>query len=158
MRIYTLEKAGLQSDNDGNVLMNITEQIVLTDDTLKKYPYYVSKAEEMRPDLVVQGMFGNTEYIDEIMTINNIVDSWSLTEGTLLWYCDVENLNNIRKSPKTETSIDIISKLVDPNSERKIDYNRETGEGVFPSIKPTTLKQISVDTTNNTIKVINRLK
>lgn len=158
MRIYTLENAELQSDKDGNPLMNITEQIVLTNDALKKYPYFVSKSEEMRPDLVVQGMYGNTDYIDEIMTINNIVDSWSLTEGTLIWYCDENDLNNIRKSPQTETTKNIISKLVDPNSERKIDYNRETGDGVSPSIKPTNLKQISVDPVNNTIKVINRLK
>jgi len=158
MNIYTLENAGIQSDKDGNPLMNITQQIVISDDTLKKYPYLVNKMEEMRPDLIVQGMYGNTGYIDEIMTLNNIVDSWSLTEGTLLWYCDPDDLDKIRKKPQTETADDIINKLVDPNSERKVDYNRETGEGLSPTVKPSNLKQISIDPANNTIKVINRLK
>lgn len=158
MKIYTLENAGYKTDSMGHVLMNITEQLVVSNELLKKYPYFVSRMEEMRPDLIVQGMYGNTDYIDEIMTINNIIDSWSLKEGTLLWYCDVDDLDKIRKNPQIETTNEIIDRLVDPSSERKIDYNRETGEGVSPSIKPSNLKQISVDPSNNTIKVINRLK
>ena len=156
--IYTLENGSIQLDNMGNPITNIITPLVITNDNLTLYPFFVTQAEEMRPDLVLAQMYGNGKYIDEIMTLNNIVDSFSLSDGTLLWYPDPTDIDKLQKAPVTQTNDEIINLLVDPNSERKIDYNRETGENLSPSTKPSTLKQISVDTNNNTIKIINRLK
>jgi hypothetical protein len=158
MKIYTLENSNIQIDREGNPITNIITPIVVTSDDLVLYPYPVSRAEEMRPDMILNGMYGNTENLDEIMTLNNIVDSWSIREGDILWYPDPSDLDKIRREPVTQTEEEIINQLVDPNSERKVDFNRETGENTIPTVKPTTMQQISVDTTNNTIKIINRLK
>jgi hypothetical protein len=156
--MYTLENGSIQIDNMGNPLTNIITPLVITSDNLTLYPFFVTQVDEMRPDSVLTAMYGNSRYIDEIMTLNNIVDSFSLTDGTLLWYPDPIDIDKLQKAPVTQTNDEIINLLVDPNSERRVDYNRETGENLTPSTKPSTLKQISVDTINSTIKIINRLK
>ena len=156
--IYTLEKGVIQIDAEGNPITNIITPLVITLDGLNLFPYIVSIAEEMRPDIILRGMYGNSDNIDEIMTLNNIIDSWSLSEGSVLWYPDPSDLDKLRKSQAAQTNQEIINQLVDPNSERKIDFNRETGENMAPSIKPSTMKQITVDTVNNTIKITNKLK
>jgi len=156
--IYTLENANIQIDSDGNPITDIVTPLVLTSDNIIVYPFIVTSVEEMRPDLVLRGMYGNGQYLDEIMTLNNIVDSFSLVAGTILWYPDPTDLDKLRKEPVTQTNEEIINLLVDPNSEQKIDFNRETGTNLPPSVKPTTMRQISVDTVNNTISITNRLK
>lgn len=157
-KIYTLENGTIQIDSEGNPITNIITPLVITSDNLVLYPYIITKETEMRPDLILRAMYGNSDNIDEIMTLNNIIDSWSLQEGEILVYPDPDDLDKLRKQPTAQTNEEIINQLVDPNSERKIDYNRETGENMAPSIKPSTMKQISVDTVNNTIKITNRLK
>lgn len=156
--IYTLENGNIQIDSDGNPITNIISPLVITSDNLTLYPYFVSSQEQMRPDLVLRGMYGDSKNIDEIMTLNNIIDAFSLQDGTLLWYPDPSDLDKLRKEPVIQSDEEIINQLVDPNSERKIDINRETGDNLSPSIKPSTMKQISVDTINNTIKITNKLK
>lgn len=157
-QIYTLENGNIVLDDMGNPITNIITPLVITNDNLTLYPFFVTQVEEMRPDLVLTQMYGNSRYIDEIMTLNNVIDSFSLSDGTLLWYPDSTDIDKLQKTPVNQTDEEIINQLVDPNSERKIDYNRETGENLTPSAKPSTLKQINVDTVNNTIKIINRLK
>lgn len=157
--IYTLENGNIQLDEDGNSITNIISPLVNTSDDLMVYPYIVSKPEEMRIDLILSGMYGEgSNYIDEIVTLNNIIDPMALIEGTILWYPDSTDLDKIRKAPITETDEEIIDRLVDPNSERKIDYNRESGMNLTPTIMPINMKQIDVDTKNNIIKINNKLK
>lgn len=158
MYIYTLENTTTMLSKDGFVISNITTPLIVTVEGLILYPYYVQPVEEMRPDLVVQGMYGNTNFIDEIMTLNNIIDSWSLTQGTLLWYPSVDDLDKMRREQVVQTQEEIINQLINPNSEKRIDFNRDTGEGTIPTVKPTGMKQISVDTKNNVVKITNRLK
>jgi hypothetical protein len=157
--IYTLENGNIELDEERNSITNIIAPLVNMSDDLIVYPYIVSKQEEMRIDLILSGMYGeNNNYIDEILTLNNIIDPLSLVEGTILWYPDSTDLEKIRKSPIIETDEDIINRLIDPNSERKIDYNRETGMNLTPTIMPSNMKQIDVDTKNNIIKINNKLK
>ena len=156
--IYTLENGNIQIDSDGNPITNIVTPLVITSDNIVLYPFIVTSVEEMRPDLVLRGMYGNGQYYDEIMTLNNIIDSFSLTEGTILWYPDPTDVDKLIKQQASQTNEEIINQLVDPNSEQKIDFNRETGVNLSPTIKPTTMKQITVDTVNNTISITNKLK
>ena len=156
--IYTLENGNIQIDSDGNPITNIVTPLVITSDNIVLYPFIVTSVEEMRPDLVLRGLYGNGQYYDEIMTLNNIIDSFSLTEGTILWYPDPTDVDKLIKQQASQTNEEIINQLVDPNSEQKIDFNRETGVNLSPTIKPTTMKQITVDTVNNTISITNKLK
>ena len=156
--LYTLENATIQIDKDGNPISNIINPIVITRDDITLYPHIVTIQEEMRPDLVTWSIYGQKGYIDEIMTLNNIVDVFSINQGDVIWFCDENDMPKLQVAQGTKTNEDIINSLIDPNSERKIDYNRETGENLLPSIKPTNLKQVQVDSNNNTITITNKLK
>jgi len=71
---------------------------------------------------------------------------------------DEDDISKLKKAQSTQTDDEIIDSLVDPDSERKLDYNRETGMNLLPSVKPSKMKQIDVNAENNTITVINKLK
>lgn len=156
--LYTLENATVQIDYQGNPISNIINPLVISRDDIYLYPHPVTVEEEMRPDLILWSIYGQNGYVDEIMTLNNIVDTLSIRQGDIIWFCDENDIPKLRIIQNSQTDEEIINALVDPNSERKIDFNRETGQNLLPSVKPANLKQISVDSNNNTIKIINRLK
>lgn len=156
--LYTLENGTIQMDSYGNPITDIIKPIVITRDDITVYPHIVTIEEEMRPDLVTWSIYGQKGYIDEIMTLNNIVDVFSIRQGDVIWFVDEDDIPKLQIVQSSQTNEDIINSLIDPNAERKIDYNRETGQNLYPSIKPTNLKQIQVDSNNNTITIINKLK
>ena len=156
--LYTLENATVQIDSDGNPITNIITPIVITRDDLTLYPHIVTPEEEMRPDLILWSIYGQKGYIDEIFTLNNIVDSLSIKQGDIIWFVDENDIPKLQVSQSTQTKEQIINSLVDPNAEQKIDYNRDTGDNLLPTIKATNLKQINVNSNNNTISVINKFK
>jgi len=156
--LYTLENGKIQIDSDGNPITDIIAPIVISRDDLTLYPHIVTIDEEMRSDLIMWSIYGQRGYVDEIMTLNNIVDPLSIKLGDIIWFVDENDISKLRKIQSVQTEEEIINALVDPDSERKLDYNRETGKNLLPSVKPSGLKQIDVNVENNTIKVINRLK
>ena len=156
--LYTLENGKIQIDSDGNPITDIIAPIVISRDDLTLYPHIVTVDEEMRSDLIMWSIYGQRGYVDEIMTLNNIVDPLSIKLGDIIWFVDENDISKLRKIQSVQTEEEIINALVDPDSERKLDYNRETGKNLLPSVKPSGLKQIDVNVENNTIKVINRLK
>ena len=156
--LYTLENATIQIDSDGNPITNIITPLVITRDDITLYPHIITVTEEMRPDLITWSIYGKKGYIDEIMTLNNIVDVFSIRQGDVVWFCDESDIPKLQVAQGSKTNSEIINSLVDPNSERRIDFNRETGENLLPSIKPTNLKQVQVDSNNSTITIINKLK
>jgi hypothetical protein len=156
--LYTLENGSIQIDSEGNPITNIITPIVITRDDVILYPHIVTPEEEMRPDLVTWSIYGQHGYIDEIMTLNNIVDSLSIRQGDIIWFVDENDIQKLRVEPQKQTTEEIINSLVDPNAERKFDVNRETGENMLPSMKTTKLKQVTVNPDNNTITIINKFK
>lgn len=156
--LYTLENATIQIDNEGNPISNIITPLVISRNDITLYPHIVTIEEEMRPDLVLWSIYGQRAYIDEIMTLNNIVDTLSMKQGDVIWFCDESDIPKLQIAQSSQTNEQIINSLVDPNAERKIDYNRETGQNLLPSMKPSNLQQISVDSNNSTISIINKLK
>jgi hypothetical protein len=156
--LYTLENGSIQIDSEGNPITNIITPLVIVRDGLTLYPHIVTPEEEMRPDLVTWSIYGQHGYIDEIMTLNNIVDSLSIRQGDIIWFVDENDIPKLRVEPQKQTTEEIINSLVDPNQERKFDVNRETGKNMLPSMKSTKLKQVTVNPNNSTITIINKFK
>ena len=156
--LYTLENGKIQIDSDGNPITDIITPIVITRDDLTLYPHIITPEEEMRPDLILWSIYGQKGYVDEIFTLNNIVDPLSIRQGDIIWFVDENDIPKLQVSQSNQTNEEIINNLVDPNAEQKIDYNRDTGDNLLPTIKPTNLNQITVNTNNNTISVINKFK
>lgn len=153
--LYSIENNIRKTEQ--NNLLDLINPILLTDDTLYYYPYVVSEVEEMRPDIICNNIYGHTRYIDEFLTLNNILNPWSIKYGQILYYVDEESILLIQSKPKEDQEI-LLKNLVNPNKETKKDPNRSTGENLPPSIKPANLKDVDVDFVNKTVKIIDTLK
>jgi len=153
--LYTLETADKMKNQDN--LTDIVDPILVIDDTLNYYPYIVSEEEAMRIDLICYSIYGNFAYIDELLTINNILNPWSIKGGSIIYFLDEDDLNGLKVQPKTDQE-EIINELVNPNKDTKKDPNRDTGIGLPPTIKPSNLKDVDIDYDNKTIKIIDRFK
>ena len=111
----------------------------------------------MRIDLISTNIYGHDGYIDELLTLNNILNAWSIKAGNIIYYVDEDAFPLIQSKPMADDQ-NIINNLINPNKDTKKDPNRESGENLPPSIKPSGLKDVSIDFTNKTIKIIDSLK
>lgn len=153
--LYTLETAERNKNMDN--LINIIDPLIYVDDTLNYYPYVVGEEESMRIDLICFNIYGNFAYIDELLTINNIINPWSIKSGDIIYFLNQDDLNVLRLSPKSDKQ-QIVNELVNPNKDTQVDPNRETGTGLPPTIKPSNLKEVEVDYNNKTIKIMDSFK
>lgn len=153
--LYTNET--VQRDLTMGNLYDIVDPVLIWNDTLRYYPYMVQREEAMRIDLVCYSIYGNFNYIDELLTINHIMNPWSIKEGDIILFADEDDINTLQLQTKTDDQR-IIRSLINPNKDTKKDPNRDEGTGLTPTIKPTNLKDVDVDFDNKKIRIIDRLK
>lgn len=153
--LYTNET--IQRDQKQNNLLDIIDPVVIWDDTLAYYPYTVSNEESMKPDLICFNIYGNFSYIDELLTLNNILNPWSIKAGQVIYFVDEDSLMALRLQAKADDQT-VVASLVNPNKDTEKDPNRESGKGLPPTIKPAGVKDVSVDFNNKTIKIIDKFK
>lgn len=146
-----------QRDEKQENLVNIIDPVVIWKDTLTYYTYIVSNEEAMRPDLVCFSIYKNFSYIDELLLINNILNPWSIKGGQTIYYLDEDSILILQLQSKNDNQ-KIVQTLVNPNKDTKKDPNRDNGTGLSPTIKPSGLKDVSVDFNDKTIKIIDRFK
>lgn len=153
--LYTNENVA-RDTVQGN-LYDIIDPLVIWDDTLIYYPYVVPQEEGMRIDQVCYDIYGHFNYVDELLTMNDIIDPWSIQAGQVIYYLDEDSLSNLQLQAKKDQQAVVVS-LVNPNKDTKKDPNRDLGTGLPPTIKPAGLKDVTVDTNNKTIKIMDRFK
>ena len=109
-----------------------------------------------RLDLVCKFLHGNTNYLEELMTLNHIINPYSIkTNTTIKYYPNSSNYNLIYQSdpPPTDNKDEIL--MMNRNKSTKKDKNRI---GSPPTIKPDNLKQIDVNHSKKKITIINKFK
>jgi len=157
--LYTLEIA--ERNIVQNNLTDIVDPLIFRDDSLVYYPYVVGQEEAMRIDQICYSIYGNFLYIDELLTINNIINPWSIRSGDIIYFLDENDLVALQLVPKVDQTL-IINRLVNPNKDTQKDPTRDpnitTGTGLPPTIKPAGLKDVVIDYTAKKIKIIDRLK
>ena len=58
--------------------------------------YKIQKGEEMRIDLVCQSIYGNVNYVDIILNMNNISNPLNIKEGTIIIYPTADSIESLR--------------------------------------------------------------
>jgi hypothetical protein len=119
MKIYDIDK--LEKDSSGNY--NLTQLTFQADYTSLSYQQYeVQKGEEMRIDLVCESIYGNTDYVDIILNVNNIDNPLNIQEGTILIY-PTGNIDSLRYSDiKKQNTAEV---LANTNKQQRKDNNRK---------------------------------
>jgi hypothetical protein len=153
--LYTNET--VERDLTMGNLYDIVDPVIMWDDTIKYYPYVVQREEAMRMDLVCYSIYGNFNYIDELLTLNHILNPWSIKEGDIIYFAEEDDINSLQMQAKTDQNR-IVRSLVNPSKDTKKDPNRDEGTGLTPTIKPTNLKEVDIDFNSKKIKIMDRLK
>lgn len=152
MEYYSFEI--LVPDDTGHY--NLFEKTMVNKQNLPVDSYVVPLEYEGRLDLVCKHVHNNLEYIEEIGVINNIINPFSIKQGTIIrYFTNVTNYGLLYESdPDDNTDKDKILNM-NKNKSTKKDKNRI---GSPPTIKPDNLKQIDVNHVKKKITVINKFK
>lgn len=138
--IYSIEK------EDSSYNIDLFENNISTNVDLDMYRYIVKYGEEMKISSVCKSIYGSDVYIEELMRLNNIINSFNIKVNDIIYYCKVEDMEklhttNIDYTLYINTNFsDTKSNFVD--SKINIDPTTEQGEN-----------KISINHRDNTIKI-----
>jgi hypothetical protein len=152
MKSYTFEV--IQRDILQNKLYDIFSKSVFDRD-VPKYDDFVKENEDCRLDLVSLRLYGTTEYVEELMVANNIINPFSISFGDPITYVSVEYLNYLRGVDKPNYNSMKVAKPKNKKSTRQ-DANRN--KGVPPTRRPLDFQQMIIDRKNRTIKLNTKLQ
>jgi hypothetical protein len=143
----------VKRESDTN-LFDLFKKNIVNDTTIVLLYYIVPREYEMRLDRISEHIYGTSEYVEELMIINDIINPYSIKEGQYIYYC---NTNDLEKLYTT----DDLSTIENENEKRKrvIESNKskkdKKDDGHLPlTIKPSNLKQITVSD-DNYVQIIN---
>ncbi len=98
--------------------------------------YEVQKGEEMRIDLVCQSIYGNIDYVDIILNINNISNPLNIKEGSVIIYPTQGSIDSLKiKESKDSPNKKVVNKSVtsDPSRQSYIEGNYSLPPNVLES-------------------------
>ena len=135
MKIYDIDT--LEKDDSGNY--NLTQLTFQADYTSLRYQQYeVQRGEEMRIDLVCESIYGNTDYVDIILNVNNIDNPLNIQEGTIIIY-PTGNIDGLRYSDiKKQNAAEVLS---NSNKQQRKDNNRKKYVENKYSLPPTIMNE-----------------
>jgi len=128
-----------------------------TFDGLNFGEYKIQKGEEMRIDLICQSIYGNIDYVDIILNINNISNPLNVKEGTLIIYPSADSIADLKlkdsKNNNVQVSLSSGNKASSPDPERQ--KYIEENYSLPPTIMDRPTEQVIVS--GDTIKIGNGL-
>jgi hypothetical protein len=135
MKIYDIDT--LLKDSSGNY--DLTQLTFQSDFTSLRYQQYeVQQGEEMRIDLVCESIYGNTDYVDIILNVNEIDNPLNIKQGTILVY-PTGNIDSLRYSDKSKnTDVQILG---NSNKQQRKDNNRKKYVENKLTLPPTIMNQ-----------------
>lgn len=137
MRIYDIENL-IKENNDLYNLIQMTFQYN-PEDTVRFSEHKVTRSQEMRIDNVCQEIYGNTNYVDILCSVNNIDNPLNIKEGEILIYPEASDINQLRYDKVDDD--DTLSTVINTEKRTKTDPNRKKYNDNRQSIPPTILPQ-----------------
>lgn len=113
----------------------------------------VLEGEEGRLDILSKRVFGSSQYVEELMVLNNIMNPFSIEVGDVIYVVEQGTLTMMQQVDKTTDNSEQIAKP--KNKSTRVDPSRNTG--VPPTIRPVDFEQMLVDRKNQTIKLNTKL-
>jgi hypothetical protein len=90
---------------------------------------------EMRIDLVTNSIYNTTEYLDFLLSFNDIDNPLNIMEGDIIFHTDFQNIENFRV--KTSQNTNARNTLLNANKVTKIDPSRQAFVEQDYSLPPT---------------------
>jgi hypothetical protein len=126
---------------------------------LKKYTYVVPIEKEGRLDLISKDIYDSTNYVEELMKINNILNEFSIKAYSTILYVSYQDLQNLYDTTgnnveTNSSSIDVLN--INNPKNTVVDANRKN-TATTTVIKDKNTKQIYWNKDNKTITISNKL-
>lgn len=152
MKYYSFEN--LQIDSTGHY--DLFKKTMVNKPTLQYETIVVTEQFQGRLDSVCKFVHGNTQYLEEMMAINNIYNQYSIkTNDVIKFFPNTSNYQLLYESDPQDSEKKDEILLMNKNKSTKKDRNRI---GSPPTIKPDNLKQIDVNHSKKKITIINKFK
>jgi len=152
MEYYSFEN--LKLDSTGHY--NLFEKTMVNRQDLPIYTIVTTDEFKGRLDNICKYLHGNTDYLEELMTMNNILNPNSVKSNTTIRYFkDTGNYELLYQSDPVENDKKDSILQMNKSKSTKKDSNRI---GSVPTIKPDTLTQVDVNHNKKKITVINKFK
>ena len=150
MKLYTFEKLDIGQDG----FYDLFQKTIVTNLNINVYGAIgITTEYEGRIDLICKYLYGSSDYTEELMTLNNIINPWSVKIGDIIFYFRSSG----DYSPMYETDLPPLEQkdsilLMNKNKTTKKDPNRL---GSPPTIKPDNLNQIKINYDTKQITINN---
>ena len=156
MNFYTFENTNIKETKDGYRLYDFFEKTMVNDEELIYSAYTVPEEFDARLDLVCKHIYGNTDFMEELMTQNGIINPFSIKAGDELYYAYSTNELKALYQRDVDTNEENKKKILNVNKEKT--SKQDPNASLPPSIRPGNLKPVDVNYNKKTITVINKLK
>lgn len=150
MIYYSFENSNIGRDGR----YDLFKKTVINKSNLPYQTTIVNEEFKARPDLLCSYIHGSTQYLEEFMVLNNIINPLSLKPGmTVRYYLDPSNYTLMYDNDPEESTIKDEILQMNKNKNTRKDSNRI---GSPPTIKPDNLKQIDINYSKKKITVLNK--
>jgi len=158
MKILSFDNNGnyrIKRDSDQNNLFDIFQKNIVNNLSIGKRIYIVPREYEMRLDRISEHLYGSSDYVEELMILNDLISPYSVKEGQYIYFCQYEDLVQLYTTDEIPTQQDKARQALINSIQTDRNKKNLFNDANLPiSIKPTILKQVSV-TNDNKIKIIN---
>lgn len=115
------------SDKSGNKIIDFIEKDVVSQNEFEKPNainfYLLTEEDSMRIDVVTKKMYGNTDYIENVLKFNEISNPYTVEEGEVLYIYDLPStLQNLRSTKQGSSERnDIRNQYLTPEKKSTVD-------------------------------------
>lgn len=149
MDFYTFENTS--RDDDG--FYDLFRKTVVNETDIAYDLLRVTRDIEYRPDLAAKAAYGSNEYVEEMLTMNNILNPFALLDGSEIF--KAFNSANLQSMYKKDIDTN------DENRDKILNINKEktsNSTNYPPTIKPSGLSQLDINYNKKKITIINKFK
>jgi len=116
--------------------------------------YVVPREHEMRLDKISNFIYGSPNYVEELMILNDIINPYSVKEGQSIWFCSIDNFQNLYVNDEMLTYEEKRKSLINSSQPNRDKKNLSDNQNLPPTVKPSGLQQIKVSK-DNKVQIIN---
>lgn len=156
MKFYTFDNTNMKTTTDGYVLYDFFEKTMVNNEQLAYNTYTVPEEFDCRLDLVCKHIYGSTDYMEELMTQNGILNPFSVKAGDVLYYAHSANELAVMYETDKDVNEENKEKILSANKNKSTTL--KPGTVLPPSIKPDNLKPVDVNYNKKKITVINKFR
>ena len=147
MILYDIKR--LVRDVRQDNLYNLFEPTFKSREGFEMQKYLVSKSDEMRMDVICNEIYGSTDEVDVLLSINEIDNPLNVKEGDVIMFVTYETLQEYRV--ETIDNKEATNKLLNANKSTRKDSNRqnyvESGLVLTPTVKEVPQPPVRVEDT-----------